>query len=142
MNFLQKLICFFLSTSLVIVQSGCYSTRVTHIDQEAVRSSASQKLLPLKKGQRVQITYTDSTNVKIIKGILASVNADKVEVVYNIPGMYRKEKIRILRHQIRRIEISDRKLKKADTVFATVIPIVLIIGFIAYGIGLSKALEE
>jgi len=136
-NIYRKLVCFLLGVTLIIVQSGCYTTSVTRLEQEELRAMP-QQLVSLKKGQRVQITYTDSINVKQLKGIVQVVTTTDVEVVYNVPGMYKQEAMRISFKQIKSIEFFARKLKIVETTLVVAIPIIVIGVITSIAIAASK----
>ena len=137
-NIYCKLVCSLLGVILIIVQSGCYTTRVTQsLNQEKIVAPHTE-LPVLKAGQLIRMTYVYGKKVRRWEGRLKSVTMEGVIIPQKQPGKLIGEDVFILRYRIKRIDILDSKLDVVTTVFASTaggLILYLVIFFLSVPIG-------
>ena len=120
----RKILCLLL-TGVLLLQTGCQTTKVLKsIEQEELKEE-NYKPLNLKVEQLIRITYLDgsSTKPKRQVGRVKSVTADAIIITYN-PGFKDKD-VSIPFEHIKKIELIKKKISIGEYVAGTIFVLAL-----------------
>lgn len=105
----RKLVCLLLGITLLTVQSGCYTMRVTQsFDQVDIHSV--QKIQNLETGQLVRIIYKEETSNRRIEGTIQSLDKQAIVITQRQPGKNVTQNVTISIKQIQKIDSLDKQL--------------------------------
>ncbi len=108
----RKILCLLLAC-ILIIQTGCQTTKVLQSLKQEDLKAKDQHPLNLQKGQLVRITYMDSLNQKTKRliGQVQSLTSDAIVVAPHIPGFRDMDKdVSISFKYIKKIELIEKKI--------------------------------
>ena len=115
----RKILCILL-TGVLLLQTGCTTTKVLQTVEPEKQKTGEHKHLDLKPGQLVRLTYMDgsSKKTKRLAGKIKSVTSDAIVVTYN-PG-FRDKEVSISFKHIKKIQLIKTRVSIGEYVAATI----------------------
>ena len=124
----RKILCILL-TGLLLLQTGCTTTKVLQTVEREELQTVEQKRLHMKLGQQVRITYLKDgkKNTKCQEGWVKSVTSDAILVTCKPKTKNEgEEDISVSFDEIEKIEMIERSVSIKDSVITAFILIIII----------------
>ena len=125
----RKVICSVL-IGLLVVQSGCYTTRATQFLEQKDIKIGNPRLVNLRVGQLIRITYVENSSTKRQRGIVKHLSRSNIIISTKTKQNAQPKDIEFSFDKIKKIEVFNEKFDLAASILVGSF-VVLVLAFIS-----------